>query len=316
MTAAAEFDPEVTALARRHAPQVWEAALQAAKSAAVEVLTRRLTEAILTSATGPRATEAPEPVVPDPGPGLCAYAITWSHAEVPETLAEIDATPAVRLLAHEELAVVVARVDVGVFADLDKEAGPPDSVDPGSRLAVLARQHDAVVRAVFEGYPVLPLRFGTVVRDDRAAVLLLEDHRADVSEWLSRIDGHREWGVRVALPEPAPARKPPPAGISGTDYLTARARQLNGDQEVQTLARSVVSTLHESLSRCSADAARRERLPAFFDASYLVRQDQEETFRALVRRVEGDLAAVGATLRSTGPWPPYSFTPPQLVVGS
>ncbi|MFG1644547.1 GvpL/GvpF family gas vesicle protein [Amycolatopsis sp. NPDC049252] len=312
MTAAAEFDPEVTALARRHAPEVWDAALQAAKSAAVEVLTRRLTEAILTSATGPRSTEAPDPVIPDPGPGLCAYAITWSHAEVPET----GATPALRLLAHEDLAVVVAQVDVGMFADLEKEAGPPDSVDPGSRLAVLARQHDAVVRAVFEAYPVLPLRFGTVVRDDRAAVLLLEDHRADVSEWLSRTDGHREWGVRVALPEPAPARKPPPDGISGTGYLNARARELNGAQRLQTHARSVVSTLHDSLSRCSAADARREQPPALFDASYLVRQDQEETFQALLRRVEDDLAAAGATLRSTGPWPPYSFTPPQLVVGS
>ncbi|MFI5588405.1 GvpL/GvpF family gas vesicle protein [Amycolatopsis sp. NPDC051758] len=314
MTAAEEVDPEVTALARRHAPEVWEAALQAAKSAAAEVLTRRLTDAILTSATGPRSTAAPEPAIPEPDPGLCAYAITWSHAEVPETLAEVDAAPAVRLLPHEDLAVVVARVDVGMFADLDKEAGPPDGLDPGSRLAVLARQHDAVVRAVFEGYPVLPLRFGTVVRDDRAAALLLEEHRADVSEWLSKVDGHREWGVRVALP--APAGKPPLDGISGTDYLTARARQLNGDQQVQTLARSVVSTLHESLSRCSADAAQREQPPAFFDASYLVRQDREETFHDLARRVEDDLAAVGATLRSTGPWPPYSFTPSQLVIGS
>jgi hypothetical protein len=314
VTVVGEFDADVTVLAQRHAPEVWATALQAAKNKATEVLTRQLTEAILSSAVDPQPFCAPEPGIPEPGLGLCAYAITWSHAEVPETVAGFTATPVLRLLAHEGLAIVVAQVDVEMFANLEKEAGPSDTVDPGSRLAVLARQHDAVIRAVFEGCPVLPLRFGTVVRDDRAAVHLLENHRADVSEWLSRIDGQREWGVRVALPEPTPAQKPPLDGISGTDYLTARARQLNGDQEVQTLARSAVDTLHESLSRCSTDTARREQLPAFFDASYLVRQDQEEAFHALVRRVEDDLAAVGATLRSSGPWPPYSFTPPQLVV--
>lgn len=314
MTAVEEFDPDVTTLAQRHAPEVWETALRKAKSQAVEVLTGRLTEAILASAAGPRAFTASEPGIPELGLGLCAYAISWSHAEVPETVAGFTATPALRLLAHDGLGIVVAQVDVEMFADLEKEAGPSDAVDPGSRLAVLARQHDAVIRAVFEDYPVLPLRFGTVVRDEQAAVRLLEDHRTDVSKWLSQIEGHREWGVRVALPEPTPTRQPPLEGVSGTDYLNARARQLNEDQETQTLARTAVNSLHESLGHYSADTARRQQRPAFFDASYLVRQHDEEAFQALVQRYEGELAAVGATLQSSGPWPPYSFTPPQLVV--
>lgn len=312
MTAVEEFDPDVTTLAQRHAPEVWDTALRKAKSQAVEELTRRLTKAILATASGPPSCTDPERRIPELG--LCAYAITWSHAEVPHAVAGSDATPALRLLAHEGLGIVVAEVDVAMFADLEKEAGPSDAVDPSGRLAVLARRHDAVIRAVFESYPVLPLRFGTVVRDDRAAVHLLEDHRADVSEWLSRIDGHREWGVRVTLPEPAVAQKVPLDGISGTGYLDARARQLNEGQEVKTLARTAVNTLHESLSGCSTDTARRQQRPAFFDASYLVGQHQEEGFQALLRRFEDELAAVGATMQSSGPWPPYSFTPPQLVV--
>lgn len=314
MTAAGEFDPEVTMLAQRHAPDVWETALQAAKNQATAVLTRRLTEALLASAAGPRSISAPAPDIPDPGPGLCAYAITWSHAEVPETVAGFDAAPALRLIAHENLAIVVAQVEVAVFADLEKETGPSDTVAPDSRLAVLARQHDAVIRAVFDSCPVLPLRFGTVVRDDRAAFHLLEEHRVDVSEWLSRIDGHREWGVRVVRPEPAPAPKPPLDGISGTEYLAARARQLDGDQQAQTLTRRAVDTLHELLGHCSADAAQREQRRAFFDAAYLVPQAQEEKFHAQIRQLEDELFAAGATVETTGPWPPYSFTPPQLVV--
>ena len=316
MTAGAEFDAEVASLAQRHAPEVWETALRAAKDQATAVLTRRLADAILAGAAGPRSGSALGPDIPQPRPGLCAYAITWSHAQVPENVAGSDVVPAVRLIAHENLAILVAQVDLAAFAGLEHEAGPTDTVAPDSRLAMLARQHDAVIRAIFHDCPALPLRFGTVVRDERAALHLLEERRTEVAEWLARVDGHREWGVRVVRPEPEPEsiREVPLDGISGTEYLALRARQLDDGQHAKALARDAVNALHELLRQCSTDAVQREQPHAFFDAAYLVRQDQEETFHGRIRRLEGDLATVGMTARTTGPWPPYSFAPAQLEV--
>ncbi|WP_328452949.1 GvpL/GvpF family gas vesicle protein [Amycolatopsis sp. NBC_00438] len=316
MTAGAESDADVASLAQRHAPEVWETALRAAKDQATAVLTRRLTDAILAGAAGPRSGPAPGPDIPQPRPGLCAYAITWSHAQVPENVAGSDVAPAVRLIVHENLALLVAQVDLAAFAGLEHEAGPTDTVAPDSRLAMLARQHDAVIRAIFHDCPALPLRFGTVVRDERAALRLLEERRAEVAEWLARVDGHREWGVRVVRPEPHPEsiREVPLEGISGTEYLALRARQLDDGRHAKALARDAVNALHDSLAGCSTDAVQREQPHAFFDAAYLVRQDQEETFHGRIRRLEDDLATAGMTARTTGPWPPYSFAPAQLEV--
>ena len=50
-----------------------------------------------------------------------------------------------------------------------------DTLDPvDGTLAELAREHDAVVRAVFRSEPALPLRFGTVLDGEDAARRLLE----------------------------------------------------------------------------------------------------------------------------------------------
>ena len=53
-----------------------------------------------------------------------------------------------------------------------------DDLSETGRLAVLARGHDAVVRAAVDAGPVLPLRFGTVVADEDGARRLLRKHAA------------------------------------------------------------------------------------------------------------------------------------------
>ena len=91
--------------------------------------------------------------------GLYAYAITRDR--------QLDLSGP-WLIGHRGLALVVAEVDLGLFAGLEFDEAAEDS-----QLAVLARYHDAVVRAVFEHEPVLPLRFGTVLDGIGAAVRLL-----------------------------------------------------------------------------------------------------------------------------------------------
>ncbi|NKE59471.1 gas vesicle protein, partial [Lentzea sp. PSKA42] len=134
--------------------------------------------------------------------GLYAYAITKDRS--------LDlAGP--WMIGHRGLALVVAEVELGLFAGLEFEEATEDSP-----LAVLARYHDAVVRAVFEHEPVLPLRFGTVLDGIDAAVRLLSARHEEALAWLDRVDGRREWGVRVRAAAPAPVDLD---ALSGTAYL-------------------------------------------------------------------------------------------------
>src|SRR5262245_9981770 len=153
--------------------------------------------------------------------GLCAYAITREHTPDP-------AGPhGVTLVTYGGLALVVAEVEPAAFAALDADpahwAGEPSEDDP---LVMLARRHDVVVRAVFDHHPVLPLRFGTILRDDLHAQRVLADHHAEARAWLNRVDGHREWSVRARLPHPGTPHEVPSDGLSGAEYLAMRRDRL------------------------------------------------------------------------------------------
>ena len=217
--------------------------------------------------------------------GLYAYAITRDR--------QLDlAGP--WLVGHRGLALVVAEVDLGLFAGLEFEEATEDSP-----LAVLARYHDAVVRAVFEHEPVLPMRFGTVLDGIDAAVRLLGARHEEARAWLERVDGRREWGVRVRSAARTPADL---EGLSGTAYLAQRRQRLANTDS----ARRGAATLHEALTRCAAETTCRDAAGGLLlEAAYLVDTAAEHDFRAEIERLTAEL---GLTAEITGPWPPYSFT--------
>ncbi|MEO6088847.1 MAG: GvpL/GvpF family gas vesicle protein, partial [Umezawaea sp.] len=118
--------------------------------------------------------------------GLYAYAITRDHRS--------DLAGS-RLIAHRDLALVVAEVDLDRFAGITAEMAREPSAD--SPLVAFVQEHDRVVRAVFEREPVLPLRFGTILGSVEDARHLLSTRHGEVASWLERVEGRREWGVRV-----------------------------------------------------------------------------------------------------------------------
>jgi Gas vesicle synthesis protein GvpL/GvpF len=233
--------------------------------------------------------------------GLCAYAITRAHEPGP---------PDVRLVTHRGLALVVAEVDLAPFVELEENparlAREPSEDDP---LVVLARRHDTVVRTVFEHHPVLPLRFGTILRDEQAAVRLLTDHHDEAGEGLGRVDGHREWGVRARLPHPGKPAEVSTEGMSGTDYLTMRRDRLAAAARTRRGGGAAATSLHEALSRHAKETTQRPRKSSapLLDAAYLVATEAEPAFHAEAER-HGELA-----VEVTGPWPPYSFVRLELA---
>jgi hypothetical protein len=227
--------------------------------------------------------------------GLCAYAITRDHT--PDPAGPVD----VRLVRHAGLALLVTEVDLEPFAELETRRWRvmPDEEDP---LVMLARRHDVVVRAVFEHHPVLPLRFGTTLRDDAAALRLLADHHEEAAAWFTRVDGHREWAVRARLPHPGrPADLS--ADVSGTEYLAMRRDRLSAHARMRRDGLAAAAALHHALSQRAADTVRRPRMSSvpLLDAAYLVRADAEAAFHAETE-CHKELA-----VEVTGPWPPYSF---------
>lgn len=232
---------------------------------------------------------------------LCAYAITHNRP--------MELGPAARLVGHRELGLVVAGVDAARFDRVDT-LEPQDST-----LAELVREHDAVVRAVFRHGPVLPLRFGTLLDGEDAAVRLLRLGYERARACLADVDGHREWGVRVRQPGPAAPSPLPDSGLTGTQYLAQRRQKLKADQRSRFDVAAVAERLRDDLRRHATGRVDRTRAPGVLvDVAYLVPTAGEGAFHSEVRRFAEELREHGATVETTGPWPPYSFTGFELEV--
>jgi gas vesicle protein GvpL/GvpF len=154
-------------------------------------------------------------------------------------------------------------------------------------------EHEAVVEALMEERDVLPMRFGTLVEDDEAAVRALEERREELRKSLDRVRGAVELAVRAEATAP---KERIPAGTTGAEYIRAKAHRTEAAR-----------LLHEPLAYLARESVVQPG-PELLRAAYLVDREAVESFVGLVRRLQE--THDGIRVLCTGPWPPYSFAQP------
>ncbi|WP_454916602.1 GvpL/GvpF family gas vesicle protein [Xanthobacter sediminis] len=175
-------------------------------------------------------------------------------------------------------------------------------------------RHQEVVGALMEGRPLLPLRFGTLADDASACLRLLTRHHDVLRAQLERVRHCVEFALRVAgLPEavdPAIGLVVRPAGLGpGATHLRTLARRERGWPS------STAEFPHDGLTAHAADRLLWARSPSQPDlrASFLVPRSGASSFLADVSALQRLRPDLGITV--TGPWPPYSFSDPDLSGG-
>lgn len=248
------------------------------------------------------------------GEGLYFFAVTRDLG--PDALTGvggIDATP-LQVVEHGALQAVVCQVELAEFG----EAALARNLEDMGWLERVARAHNDVVFAVAAAGTVAPMRLVTICADEESVRARMEALHDVLGAALDRVEGRREWSVKVYVPAPTtqaatgPVRKA--AGESGADYLrrkraAAEQRHSAGEQSVQAAER-----IHDELAAAS-DASRTlppqdPRLTGRQDSmilngAYLVPIDAGPAFGELVARVQE--RNPGTTVVAEGPWPPYSF---------
>ncbi len=246
------------------------------------------------------------------GAGLYVYAFLRATARLPAGLVGLgpEAAP-VGLVGRDGLAVLTSDVDVAVLADLSQQDAVPDS-----ELAKQVQQHDRVVRAAFEDGPVLPFRFGIVLAGLTAAIRLVVERRDRVLTLLSRVDGKREWGIRLRATQGSRQPEPPAEAdrSSGASYLASRGRQLAEADRQRDRQRDTAEAVRAELAPLAAELVTRARSDGPLDVALLIGRDAEDDFLATVDRLAARAADVGLVLDTTGPWPPYTFSRTALEV--
>ena len=179
--------------------------------------------------------------------------------------------------------------------------------------------HARVVEYFARRLTTLPMKLFTLFTGEARAVAHVRRAEPGVRRLLARVDGCREWGVRVRL-DPALARRRArvrpravaPARRSGTRFLLAKKQELDVAREVLVEGRAAVERVWEELAGLAERARRRPAAElnggrVVLDAALLVPARGLGRFKRAVRRGGTGLAAHGYRLTLTGPWPAYNF---------
>jgi hypothetical protein len=222
------------------------------------------------------------------------------------------------LVSHRELQAVVCDVDLTEFG----EDGLTRNLEDLAWLEEVARAHNDVVFAAAAVGTVAPMRLVTICADDESVRSRIEGLYDQLTTALDRVEGRREWSVKVYGPpaDQADSRSEAPKAAvgsgpgAGAAYLRARREQVSRRQATQQQALEAGDAIHAELGT-KAVATRRlaqqdPRLsgrsePMLLNAAYLVPIEEGPQFRSFAEQLRARYPNFAVEIE--GPWPPYSF---------
>jgi hypothetical protein len=219
----------------------------------------------------------------------------------------------VEMVEHEQFAALTSRIQT-------------ESLRAPREL----RRHWRVLQQACEATTVIPVRFGTVLDNERAVREDLLDANAEhLGELLAQLDGCVQMTVKGAYVEErvlADAVKSSPA----LSRLAVRVRQTpeaasyydrirlgEGIAQAVALQREQDAERAFAILEPAAVTGRAEDAPGQLDAfnlAFLVKRDRQDDFSDRVRDLSAEFEG-RIEVRYVGPLPPYSFAEGTLVAG-
>jgi hypothetical protein len=187
-----------------------------------------------------------------------------------------------------------------------------------------------VLEALSRRFPVVPSKFGTVLRDFDSLATFMEHYAPALEETLDQVAGCREWGLKLVAdpklareaaqtaPSLASLREELASASQGKAFFIRKKMNSAVEAEAQLMLASQAGEVHQALDAkarrsasariCSGALSGGENTQIMLlNAAYLVETPVEGEFHAALDAVLARLAALGVTGRLTGPWPPYNF---------
>jgi hypothetical protein len=181
--------------------------------------------------------------------------------------------------------------------------------------AARLREHDRVVRLALETVTPLPLRFGTVFRDEGEVVAALDERREEFLSALTEVAGKVEMAVRVTVEGEVAAEifggirdeARTGAATSGRDFLERRREARERVSRSREAADLRLAEIERDLSALGFPSARTVVLhePLIGSVAHLVHRPQLRLYRESVAARCKDRVDMRFAL--SGPWAPYSF---------
>lgn len=197
---------------------------------------------------------------------------------------------------------------IAIISQAEHNLSDPDL--PGPVLEEAARKHDSILTAYSVKHTVLPIRFGAAFSDDRAIwrYLVNTEHAEAACKQLARLKGFQEFGIKLLIIDYAAQKQPQPYSDNGRDFLRQRAQLRAGRRELTERQAQFASEMVNALGSVSTDLRKEpSRSGRICDLSLLIDRTAVQKFYDTVSPFAQDATSLGLHLRTTGPWPAYSF---------
>ena len=165
---------------------------------------------------------------------------------------------------------------------------------PALSDAVLRDQHRAVLEIADRSRAILPVRFGALLAEE-ALVNRLRSHETEIRRALDDVRDRVQMTTRVLGTVPAP---PLGNASSGRQYLEQRRRIVS--PELPATARVLLEALEPLVYRERREPGAAGLLATVY---HLVDRANVKRYAAVVTGM------IEPNIISTGPWPPFAFTP-------
>lgn len=215
-----------------------------------------------------------------------------------------------------------------VFTPVKEEEFTQEVIDRRSGdlewLGAIGYRHQGVISALMSSTAVVPLRAFTLFSGEEALRGYLQENEDTLSRVLERLDGKREWTLRIGFEPERWSRslvqrvaalrelqQQIDVAAAGKAFLLRRKldderKRASAEAESQVVA-EIEKTVRERLRGETLAESRQRRDGAFPQINVLVDRDEEASLQALHADLVSLYGAEGVNLALTGPWPPYSF---------
>lgn len=249
---------------------------------------------------------------------LYVYAVT-RDAFLPKGEA-VDRTRNFVTVAAARICAVATPVHKSDFSQeaIDSHAGDLEW------LGGIGYRHQAIVAELMRETALIPLRAFSLFSSEPALREYLEKNAQTFTGMLDRLDGKREWTLRVefdpqrwseSLTSRVDALRQLAAEIetaaSGKAFLLRKkledAKKSASKEAEQQIVSEIEKVVLDRL-RCETVAeSRQQRSGAFPQINILINRDEESRLQEVQRELNDRYSGEGVTAALTGPWPPYSF---------
>lgn len=247
-------------------------------------------------------------------------------------------------IMNEEREIYTDSQPIPIFGNIGVRNQPVNKVRYGDLSAVVSNfslqqlqanvddvvAHQRVVEAIRKETraTVLPVRFGTVLRNQREVTNLLSKSHNEYKSQLLRFNGKDEFGIKVLITNTAKEKfkdlveaeseqiKKIKSNISslspansGSEYLLKLSLRDAIKNEVFKKIERLALEIHSKFAEISVDATilKADAEQIILNAAYIINQNNPVTFESKLMEIKKRYEGLGLVFHMSGPWAPYSF---------